>query len=155
MVTRLFFIVVAGIAFSGCATGATTGTSQPTYLTAAQTDVEYLEASKDLVLPSGFDFPAPNNAAVADDGNKIYYEAGSGLIDAQYQWYCAWAAEATRAADPGPALDHMAGVESLELWDALDEVGRAQFSNQVSFATLGDVGMLRSFVDTNCSSAAR
>jgi hypothetical protein len=84
------------------------------------------------------------------DSRPIYYEVGSGQIDAQYFWYCAWAREAVTGHDPAPALERLRSVESMALWKALDTNGREQFTRQASLAASGDLNALAGFVDTNC-----
>ena len=138
-------LLVATFILVGCGAPA-----EPTYLTADATDAEYIDASATLDLPAGAAFPDPNHASLADDGNAIFYERGSGRNDAQYFWYCAWAAEATTAVDPSGALANMERVESMELWRALDDNGRAQFANQLELAKVGDLRQVESFVDVNC-----
>lgn len=130
------------------------GQDAPRYLTAEQTRADYVEASTTLTLPPGMTFTAPTHAATADDGNRILYESGSGRIDAQYFWYCAWATEAVRATDPTTALETMQTIENMELWDALDIQGRVQFTRQVDSAFAGDLADVAHFVDMNCASAA-
>lgn len=87
---------------------------------------------------------------MADDGKAIFYEAGSGRNDAQYFWYCAWAAEALTSVDLRGALANMERVELMELWNALDSNGQTQFASQLALAKNGDLRQVESFVDVNC-----
>ena len=135
---------------AGCDGGSRDGGGSTHYLTAAQTDVEYVAATAGLELPPGADFAPPGNLAVAGDGQPIYYEAGSGRNDAQYFWYCAWAVEALKGTDPEVALSRMEQVTSMELWHSLDDNGRTQFNRQVDLAQHGDFGLIGDFVRLNC-----
>jgi hypothetical protein len=139
-------LLVTAVLLVGCARS-----GEPTYLSAVDTDAEYLAASTKLVLPDGVSFADPNHPAVAGDGNEILYEAGSGRNDAQYFWYCAWAATAVSAADPTQALANLERAHSMELWNALDDNGRTQFADQLALAKTGDLSQIDWFVEANCS----
>ena len=144
-------LVGALVALTGCGGGSRDGGGSAQYLTAAQTDREYVAAAADLQLPPGANFSPPGNLAVAGDGQPIYYEAGSGRNDAQYYWYCAWAIEALKGADPGRALSKLEEVTSMDLWHSLDDNGRTQFTHQVALARDGDFGLIGDFVRLNCT----
>lgn len=147
MKNRLGLVCVLGaVVLAGCSSG-----GDPTYLTADETNAEYIEASADLVLPTGVEFAAPNNPAVADDGNDIFYEAGSGRIDAQYFWYCAWAVDAVASDGAASAVANLEQAEDMEMWDALDYEGRVMFSEQLEAVRDGDVAPLTEFVTLNCA----
>lgn len=142
-------IAVALLVATGLLIGCS-ASEEPVYLSADATNAEYIDASAALDLPAGAAFPAPHHASLADDGNAIFYEAGSGRNDAQYFWYCAWATEAITAVDPGGALANMEKAESMDLWDALDYNGQAQFKTHLAHALTGDFRQVESFIEVNC-----
>lgn len=139
-------LLLSGLVLVGCS-----GSAESQYLSADETNADYIEASQSLQLPDGIKFEPPANIAVAEDGNEILYEEGSGRNDAQYFWYCAWATEAAAADAPTQALANMERVESMELWKSLDWNGQVQFSTQLENAQAGDLEMVKEFLSLNCA----
>jgi hypothetical protein len=83
-------------------------------------DADYRQAKSALKLPPGVEWPAHIKSAAAA-GEKVLYEPGSGISEAQFYWLCSWGREwldqhgrdGRRAAD---ALDHMETARGMRVW---------------------------------------
>lgn len=117
------------------------------WLNGEQASAEYRAAAAELTLPEGQPWPQDPEPQVADDGSPRFYEAGTGAVDAQLHWLCAWANGVNREQVSREAaarqVQHVA-FDSLAISDHVDQSGRVMLQQLLADLQSGqDTQLLR------------
>ena len=113
---------------------------------------EYRQAVADLDMPPGTSLPSDRERP----SEQTSYQRGSGLVEAQGLWLCAWEQEwlAQRAADTqraDRALAELNGAASMEyVTTYLDQAGKDLFERALEGATNGDPDAMVLDATVNC-----
>ncbi|MFY1595977.1 hypothetical protein [Micromonospora sp. WMMD737] len=128
--------------------------SYANYQPADKANHEYREAAKKWDLAPGATWPTEPFADRLSDGNEAYYEKGSGVVDASFDWWCSWALTLTRQQTEQErkiSQDHVLRIHETPFYQRLIPQDREAFDRDVVKPALtGDFSGATMVANTNC-----
>jgi hypothetical protein len=144
--------LLLAIGSSACAHGS--NAAGVAILTYDEAMAEYRTATEQLELaPGGTWIESPTVLQAVDEtGQPNYYEAGVGAQQADFQWFCSWAAAmvGSSGAAREAAMQRLGTFPEHGVWEKMDDNGHHLFTTMLADADLGDLSGLTGYLSVNC-----